>query len=580
MVTPGHFDHAALEAALSRGGRAANQVSELVPALMASGLAHQQAGRLAKAEHCYLAALRVDPGNDEAMYHMGVLGLQCGNGDGALAYLSRTVAKRQGDADALYNMGMANVLCLRLAEAEKWFQQALAVDPGHATSRLGLGNLCRLLGRVDEWTAHYRAGLESPRLTPGSYSNLLLALHSSPLVSVGELYALHREWERRYAAPLYDRWQEHANDRSPERKLRVGFVSSSFYATSVVGHFLRGVLRALRSHGEIETCLYANSSQSDWITAELKDLSHQWCDILALDDEGATARIRSDRVDILIDLNGHAPGHRLLVFARKPAPIQVSWLDYFDTTGLEAIDYLITDPVSTAADTGQRFAERLLLMPAVRLCFTAPPFAPEVAPLPALSRRQVTFGCFTRSDKIGPNVLEVWARILAAIPDSRLVLKSETLRFPEVCRRFEATFGDRGIDPGRLELRTASSYEAMLAQYADVDIALDSFPYNGGATTCDALWMGVPVVARRGESLISRQSAAMLEAAGLSDLIARDDDGYVQIAVSLAADVPRLDALRKGLRPAIAASPLCDADAFADALVGRLRLAWREWCAA
>jgi predicted O-linked N-acetylglucosamine transferase (SPINDLY family) len=187
---------------------------------------------------------------------------------------------------------------------------------------------------------------------------------------------------------------------------------------------------------------------------------------------------------------------------------------------------------------------------------------------------------FNRADKIGPNVLAVWARILVAVPHSRLVLKSATFSFLEVCRRFKGAFADRGIDPERLELRTASTYEQLLAEYSGVDIALDSFPYNGGATTCDALWMGVPVVARLGDSLISRQSAAMLEAARLSNLIARDDDSYVQIAADLASDVTRLGALRNGLRPAIIASPLFDADAFADALVARLRLVWREWCSA
>jgi predicted O-linked N-acetylglucosamine transferase (SPINDLY family) len=359
----------------------------------------------------------------------------------------------------------------------------------------------------------------------------------------------------------------------------VGFVSSSFHAT-IVGHFFRGVLRALRSRSDIATFLSSSGTESDWLSAELKELSGRWCDVAALDDDAAAARVRTDGVDILIDLDGHAPGSRLLVFARKPAPIQISWFDYFDTTGLEAIDYLITDPVSTPPDAGQRFVERLLFMPTVRLCFTPPPFAPDVAPLPALTTKQITFGCFTRADKIGPNVFAVWARILVAVPDSRLVLKSATFKFPELRHRFQCAFADRGIDPERIELRTASTYEQLLTEYSGVDIALDSFPYNGGATTCDALWMGVPVVARLGDSLISRQSAAMLEAAGLSDLIARDDDAYVHIAANLASDVTRLGALRNDLRPTISASPLFDADAFADALAARLRLVWCEWCGA
>jgi protein O-GlcNAc transferase len=579
MTAPAYSIYGSSEPALLRNGREANEVSEFTPALIASGLAHQKAGRLAHAEHCYLAALRLDPGNSEATYLMGVLGLQSGNGDGALAYFARAIAERQGDADALSNMGMANVLSGHLDEAEKWFRQALVVDPVHIAAHLGLANICRLLGRVDEWTEHYRIALRSPRLAPETYSKVLVALHSSPLISLEEHYGLHREWERRYASAMYSRWRQPANERSAERRLVVGFVSSSFHAT-IAGHFFRGVLRALRSNRDIATFLYSSGTESDWLSAELKDLSGRWYDIATLDDEAAAARIRSDGVDILFDLDGHAPGNRLLIFARKPAPIQISWFDYFDTTGLEAIDYLITDPVSTPTDGGQRFVERLVFMPTVRLCFTAPPFAPDVAPLPALTAKQITFGCFTRADKIGPDVLAIWARILAAVADSRLVLKSATLKFPEVRCRFSDAFADHGVDPARLEMRAASTYEQLLAEYSGVDIALDSFPYNGGATTCDALWMGVPVVARLGDSLISRQSAAMLEAVGLPNLIARDNDAYLQIAVDLATDVARLAALRSALRPTIAGSPLFDADTFANALVTRLRRVWREWCRA
>ena len=554
-------------------------VSDLAPALVASGLAHQSEGRLSPAENCYLAALRIDPGNAEATYLMGVLALQSGNAEGALAYLSRVMGARNDDADALYNMGMAHVLALDLPGAERWFEKALAADPDHTAAHFGLGNLERLLGRGDSWPAHYLAGIRSTKATPEMASNALVALHSNPRVSLDELYALHREWERRYARVLYARWPSHANDRSAERPLRIGWVSSGFDA-QIVGHFLRGVVRVLTARDDLELFLYANSGTSDWLTEELKQTRARWRDIAKLDDAEAAARIRADRIDILIDLNGHAPGHRLLVFALKPAPVQVSWLDYFDTTGLEAIDFLITDPVSSPADGAQSFVERLIRMPSVRLCFTPPSFAPTVSPPPSSRGERIAFGSFTRADKIGEDVLAVWTRILAAVPGSALILKGETFKFPEVRARFERAFFDAGIDPARLDLRTPSSHEALLAEYADVDIALDPFPYNGGATTCDALWMGVPVVARLGSSMISRQSAMMLSAIGMEDLVARDDDEYVDIAVGIAGERRRLQTLRGELRQRMASSALCDAQAFADALLQRLRQAWREWCAA
>jgi predicted O-linked N-acetylglucosamine transferase (SPINDLY family) len=521
--------------------------------------------------------LRLDPGNAQATYLMGLLALQSGNAEGAMTYLSRVIAARTDDPDALYNMGMAYVLALDLGEGERWFRKALVVDPDHTAAHFGLGNLERLLGRGEVWPAHYLAGMHSAKATPEMASSALVALHSNPNVSLDELYALHREWERRFAAASYVHWQSHANDRSPDRPLRVGFVSSGFNA-DIVGHFLRGVMRALTVRADVEAYLYASSVTTDWLTAELKQSTQRLCDIASLGDHEAAARIRADRIDILIDLNGHAPGHRLLVFALRPAPVQASWLDYFDTTGLEAIDYLITDPVSSPADGAQRYVERLIRMPSVRLCFTAPPFAPEVAPPPALRTGRIAFGSFTRADKIGTGVVAVWARILAAVPGSTLILKGETLKFAQVRERFERGFSEAGIEPKRLELRTRSSHEELLAEYADVDVALDPFPYNGGASTCDAMWMGVPVVARLGASMISRQSAMMLQAVGMKELVARDDDEYVDIAASIALDLSRLHSLRRELRPAMAASPLCDAEGFADALMQRLRRVWHEWC--
>ena len=545
--------------------------------LLASGLAHQREGRLAQAEHCYLAALRIDPGNAEATYRMGVLGLQSGNGEGALAYLSRVIAARLNDADALYNMAMANVLADRLGEGQRWFRRCLDVDPGHVLAHVGLGNALRFLGRVEEAAEHYRMGVRLPGVTASIFSNLLVALHSNPQASLDELFELHREWERRFALPIYRDQRPHASDRTAERVLRVGFVSPSFNS-NIVGHFFRGVLAALARRDDVEPFLYANSTNTDWISAELKKLGAQWRDVETLSDDAAAAQVRVDKIDILVDLAGHTPGNRLLMFALRPAPIQITWLDYFDTTGMTAIDYLVADPTSAPADGAQRFTERVLRMPSARLCFTAPPFAPAVAPLPVLRAGSISFGSFTRSDKISPEVVAVWARVLADVPHSRLVLKSGTLKFSEVRSRLQRNFGELGIDSARLEFRNESAHPQLLAEYADVDIALDPFPYNGGATTCDALWMGVPVVARLGNSMVSRQSAAMLQAAGLPQLVARDDQHYVQIAVALAADHTALAALRGRLRSQTAASPLCDANGFAEALMQQLRRIWHEWC--
>jgi len=282
---------------------------------------------------------------------------------------------------------------------------------------------------------------------------------------------------------------------------------------------------------------------------------------------------------VLVDLDGHTPDARLLVFARKPAPVQVTWLGYWNTTGLATMDYVVTDPRTTPEGSPQRFIERLLHLPESRFCYAPVAYAPDVAPLPCRERGVFTFGSFNRYDKLAPQVIDCWARILDGTEGSRLVIKSSAIDIPHARETLARRFAERGIDPARVELRGRSPHAAMLAEYADVDLALDTFPYNGGLTTCEALWMGVPMVAIEEERMISRQTAAMLRVVGLEGFVARTHAEYVELARGWADRRDELVAIRASLRGRMRACALCDGPRFARDLEDAFGRVWRGYCA-
>jgi predicted O-linked N-acetylglucosamine transferase (SPINDLY family) len=303
-----------------------------------------------------------------------------------------------------------------------------------------------------------------------------------------------------------------------------------------------------------------------------------WRDATGLSDQDLADQMRADRIDILFDLAGHTTRNRLLAFARKPAPVQVTWAGYVDTTGLTAMDYILADRFQIPAEAEVHYREKVLRMPDGYVCYEPPDEAPAVSPLPALSRGHVTYGSFNNPAKINRSVVQVWAEILRRAPQSRLILKFMGLNDPAVTRRLSAEFIAERVDAGRLDIRGPSPHAELLEQYQDIDIALDPFPYAGGLTTCEALWMGVPVITCPGETFASRHGLSHLSNVGLTETIARDVDDYVAIALRLADDLPRLAELRSQLRSQTAASPLCDGPRFAANLATLLRGVWRDWC--
>ena len=491
------------------------------------------------------------------------------------------IALGPGFAQPYTNLGNALRAQDKWAEALEAYQLALQLSPDFPEGcRPNLPAALHDEGKIHEAIALYRRALDSPGPSPGIYDNFLATLHYSSQTTLQDLRVAHEDYDRRYAQPFRTSWQPHPHVRDPRRPLRLGFISPNF-RTHPVGHFSIPLFENL-DRREFEPICYYDSTKADGMTSRLHARVAEWNDVWNISDEQLADRIRADHIDILFDLAGHTPGNRLLVFARKPAPVQITWLDYVGTTGLSAIDYILADARQIPPEAEPYYCEKVLRMPDDYICFDPPPAAPEVGPLPAMANGFVTFGSFNilPAKPDAAQIVGVWGRILREIPDARLVLKNRRFATSATIARFRQQFAEQSIDPSRIIFQGRSPYPELLASYSEVDIALDTFPYNGGLTTCEALWMGVPVVTCAGETFASRHGLAHLTAAGVPESVAGNFDEYVRIAVALAADHSKLAALRRGLRARVAGSALCDGPRFAANLGRILRDVWQRWCEA
>ncbi len=366
-----------------------------------------------------------------------------------------------------------------------------------------------------------------------------------------------------------------ARPAGDERRLRVGLLSPNL-RTHPVGWLTLAAFEALDPAG-FELVCFGQAPSEDAVARRFRAVATAWHRVIGLPPAAGAAAIREAGIDVLIDMGGWGDQGTLGICALRPAPVQVKWVGMQNhTTGLAEMNWFVSDRWETPEGTDGLYSERLLQLPDGYVCYSAPPDAPEVAPLPAEARGAVTFGCFNNLAKITPATIAAWARVLNRVPGARLVLKTHQFSDPVTSERIRSAFAAHGVDPGRIETRGSSSLRGQLAQHADIDIVLDPFPYSGGLTTCEALWMGVPVVTMPGESFASRHSTSHLSNVGLPEWVAADVDGYVAIAVARAGDVPALRRLRAELRPRMRASPLCDAPRFAANLAAALRLAWRQ----
>ncbi len=520
------------------------------------------AGDAERAVACYARALALKPDFVEAHFNLGNIFRVQGSLDRAVASYERALELKASHAPAHCNLG--EVLCQlgQLARAAAHCEQALELEPDDALAHNNLGNALTGQGQVDRALVHYRRALVLKPDFAVANSNLLLALNYACDQDPVAVRNAHQDYARRWESSEAKRHPVPANSRPGDRRLRIGYLSSDFRQHSVA-HFIEPVL-ALYDRDRFEVFCYFNHPQSDDRTQRLRGYASCWRDIYSLPDKVVVQQIYADRIDILVDLNGHTALNRLQVFACKPAPVQVTWLGYPNTTGLSSMDYRITDGFADPPGmTEHLHSERLVRLPESFSCYQPPDDVPVVSELPALTRGYVNFGSFNNLAKINLRVMELWARILRSVPDSRLTLKNLNLSEEPVRQSICATFQRLGVEPSRLELLGPdASLRDHLGRYGGIDIGFDPFPYNGATTTCEALWMGVPVVTLAGTTHAGRVGVSQLSNLGLDEFIAGTPDEYVAIALRLAGAPEHLQSLRAELRARLAASPLTDARRF------------------
>jgi predicted O-linked N-acetylglucosamine transferase (SPINDLY family) len=536
-------------------------------------------GRTAEALEQYALGLKADPRFVEAWNNAGVALQDVGRFEEAAEHFERALSLRSNYADPLINLGNLWRDRGRPQKAIGLYRRALECAPDNAFVWNNLGCALGDQGEVTEAIDCYRKAL---RLMPDNFqahSNILLNLHYLEAPTPDQLFAAHREFAARHEKSRR-RWRRpHGNDRNPARKLRVGYVSADFRRHSVA-FFIAPVIER-HDRESFEVFLYSDVARPDeWTGRFAEQAGAGWRDIRGYNDERFAELVRRDRIDILVDLGGHTANSRLLSMASRPAPVQVSWLGYPNTTGLEAIGYRITDEqADPPGATDHWHAEKLLRLEGGFLCYSPDPGAPPVAPLPCLQGEPFTFGSFNNMAKVSEECVRMWAEILRQAPGSRLALKNKALSEPEARAKVNQRFRAAGIGEERILMsglidRLADHLEA----YRLVDLGLDTWPYHGTTTTCEALWMGVPVVSRIGEIHVRRVGLSLLHGLGLGEFAAHDAEGYVRLAVKWAGERSRLAGIRSGLRERMRASPLTDQDGFTRNLEGAFRRVWRRWC--
>jgi len=541
------------------------------------GVALNERGHIPEAIASYRKALAIKPAYAAAHNNLGNTLKELNNLDGAEASYRMALATEPAYAEAHNNLGNTLKEQGKLDEAVACFEEALVLKPAYADAHNNLGNAFKELGRLGDAVASCTKALAINPDYAVAHSNALLIEQYRRGHTARSLYQLHCRWDEQHGLPLRASWPVHLNTVDPERRLRIGFVSPDL-GRHPVGYFVVGLLENLPKD-EIETIVYCDCPEDD-LTARIKAAADVWFDIRRYSDDKLAPMISADVIDILIDLSGHSANNRLLVFARKPAPLQVSWAGYVGTTGLSAIDYVISDSYSTPADEEQFYREKVIRMADGWLCYSPPDYAPAVAAAPFKDNGYVTFGSLSNPAKINTDVVAAWARILGGVAHSRLLLKYKGIDFKTNRERLTRLFEAHAIDRSRITFEGRTPHAEALARYNDIDIALDPFPYSGGLTTCEALWMGVPVITLAGETFASRHSLSHLSTIGLPELVAFAPDDYVRLAVALAHDGDRLDGLRANLRTKMAASPLCDGEKFGQGFAVLMRDIWRDWCSA
>ncbi|MBI3370705.1 MAG: tetratricopeptide repeat protein [Betaproteobacteria bacterium] len=533
-------------------------------------------GRLPEAEASYRRALDLEPDFYAAHSNLGNVLKDFGRLPEAEACYRRALELNRDFHEAHNNLGNALLELSRPDEAVRCYRRALELKPDYHVAHSNLGNALRSLGRLSEAETSYRRALELKPDYDEAHSSLLFCLGHNQDVDAPALFAEHCRFGEVFETPLRALWPQHANSRDPDRGLRIGFVSGELL-NHAVAFFIEPVLAQLAGYPQLSLHAYSNNAFEDAVTRRLRGLFAHWHPIVGLSDAALAERVRDDGIDILVDLSGHTGKYRLLSFARKPAPVQASWIGYPGTTGLRAVDYYLADRFFLPpGEFDAQFTEKIVRLPAY-LAFLPSETAPRVNSLPALSNAFVTFGSFNRPGKLSRAVIAVWSQLLRALPGARMVLGA----MPDDGSKYALIewFAAEGIPPERLDFHARCAMNAYLGLHRQVDLCLDTFPYSGGTTTLHALWMGVPTLTLAGDTVPGRIGAGTLGHFGLDAFVAHDAEDFVRRGTSWAGDISALAGLRAGLRERFEQSLIGQPAMVAAGMERALRTMWRRWCA-
>ena len=572
------------------------------------------AGQLHEAAECYRQAVRFKPRLAAAHNNLGVTLYRLGNLEQAIASYRQALSIRPDFAEAYTNLGTALSDQGRLEDAVASYREAVRINPEFGAAHFNLGNGLRQLGQLDEAVASYQQALRCPRdrshlpnlgdvytnlatalkeegqldeaiaayqramdLKPERadyHSNLLFAQHYHPRYDAAALLEECRSFDRFHAAPLRRRPEVFTNSPEQPRRLRVGYVSPDF--RNHCQSFFTIPLLSHHDHGQFDVFCYADVVRPDKITERLRGYADQWRTTVGRTDVEVADMVHRDQIDILVDLTMHMSNNRMLVFARRPAPVQVTWLAYPGTTGLSTMDYRLTDPyLDPPGEYDSCYAEQSVRLPDTFWCYDPLCEVPPVDPLPALQNGCITFGSLNNFCKVNDESLALWARTLAAVRNSRLLLLAPPGR---ARKRVVEVLQKHGIAPARAEFVGKQSTDAYLKTYSRIDVGLDPIPYHGHTTSLDAFWMGVPTISLMGRTIVGRAGWSMLSNLQLQELSARTPEQFVEITVKLADDLPRLHELRSSMRRRMLDSPLMDGHRFARNVEHAYREVWQRWC--
>jgi len=583
------------------------RVREHVPDLFKQAIKYQKSGNLEKAEEIYNLILSVSPKHVSSLYNLGLLACDTkrfeiavellrkavritpsadsycslaialkgtSNTEEAIECLRKAVSLNPADAIVCNNLGSMLLNARLYEEGILYLQKALVLNPNEAEIINNIASCLVRLGKLKEAVPYFRRVTQiNPHIAV--FQNLLYCLYFDGY-SFPQAYLEEAQYFEKFLyahAVPYTTWHHTQDDQIT---LRIGFVSGDF-KNHPVGYFLESLTNAI-DRSKIEFFAYSSQHYEDELTARIKPNFHQWINITSLDDQLAAQKIHGDGIHILIDLAGHTSNNRLSLFSWKPAPVQVSWLGYFASTGMTFIDYFLADPISVPEQNRSHFTEEVWYLPKTRLCFTppSPDIAQEPTLLPALNNGFVTFGCFQTISKITDQILALWAKILHRCQNSQLLIKNHQIKDAVSKQDFIAQLKRHQISLERIVFEEGSPRQEYLAAYGRVDFILDTFPFTGGTTTCEALWMGVPTLTLAGNTLLERQGMSLLSCVGLESWIATNEEDYINKAVHYANHLDKLAQLRSQLRQKMLASPLTDAPLFAADLTHALQEMWQK----